>query len=278
MHHSEFNNPKATVSAIIVRDNKILLLKRNEEPFKGLWDLPGGYMEPLEYPADSLKRELSEELGIEIEDFCLLDNYPGTASWEGEEFAVLNNAYMVDIGSHELRLNNENESYQWADPRYITEIAFDSNHTIVDYLQSMWCDIDRVQQLARQLDSSATITSYQFYKACLVGKCVRQYEGDTLIGMGWIFPRTTMLRKQAVIEDMIVDEAYRGQGYGKKILADLIHLAKEQYIEVIELTTNPKRVAAHALYESFGFQIHETDHMLLKLENIGRIKDAYALE
>jgi len=83
--------------------------------------------------------------------------------------------------------------------------------------------------------------------------------------MGWIFPRRTLLRKQAVVEDMIVNGNYRGQGLGEKILRDLIKWAKKEGIEVIELTTNPKRVAANSLYKKVGFKLHETNHYLLKL-------------
>ena len=85
--------------------------------------------------------------------------------------------------------------------------------------------------------------------------------------MGWIFPRTTLLRKQAVIEDMIVDEKHRGKGYGRTILKNLICWAENNGIEVIELTTNPKREAANALYKSEGFQLHETNHYLLNLKS-----------
>ena len=83
--------------------------------------------------------------------------------------------------------------------------------------------------------------------------------------MGWIFPRQTLLRHQAVIEDMIVDETYRGKGLGRKILLDLIEWAKKQGVEVVELTTNPKRIAANELYKSVGFQLHPTNHYLLRL-------------
>ena len=83
--------------------------------------------------------------------------------------------------------------------------------------------------------------------------------------MGWIFPRQTMLMCQAVVEDMIVDESQRGKGLGEKILRDLIKWAKRNGVEVIELTTNPKRLAANSLYKKVGFKLHETNHYLLNL-------------
>ena len=64
---------------------------------------------------------------------------------------------------------------------------------------------------------------------------------------------------------MIVDERHRGKGLGEKILLDLIRWAKNNGVEVVELTTNPKRLAANALYQKVGFKLHETNHYLLNL-------------
>jgi len=92
------------------------------------------------------------------------------------------------------------------------------------------------------------------------------YEEDTLMGMGWLFVRQTMLRKQAVVEDLIVDEVCRGKGYGTKIMLALHEWAKDRGIEVIELTTNPKRVAANELYQKLGYNLHPTNHYLFKVQ------------
>ena len=55
-----FKNPKATATAVIIKDGKLLLLKRNEEPYKGMWDLVGGYLDENEPPEEALHRELKE--------------------------------------------------------------------------------------------------------------------------------------------------------------------------------------------------------------------------
>ena len=61
-----FNNPKASATAVIIQNNKLLLLKRNEEPYKGTWDLPGGYLDGQESPQDAIRREMREELGVYV--------------------------------------------------------------------------------------------------------------------------------------------------------------------------------------------------------------------
>jgi len=53
--------------AVLERDGRVLLGRRAFDPGKGLWDLPGGFLEEHEHPLDALHRELAEETGLEVE-------------------------------------------------------------------------------------------------------------------------------------------------------------------------------------------------------------------
>ncbi len=63
--------PRIAVSAIIVDEDKILLVKRATPPSKGKWAFPGGKVEYGEKMVDAVKREVREEVGLEIEPICV---------------------------------------------------------------------------------------------------------------------------------------------------------------------------------------------------------------
>jgi len=64
--------PIIGVGSVIFRDSSVLLAKRNQEPGRGQWSLPGGVVELGETLIDALKREIYEEVSIKIEVGCLV--------------------------------------------------------------------------------------------------------------------------------------------------------------------------------------------------------------
>jgi ADP-ribose pyrophosphatase YjhB (NUDIX family) len=64
---SWYRNPAPTVGCVIVRDGRALVAVRAGEPWKGQIDVPGGFLAVGEDPIDGLRREVREELGVEIE-------------------------------------------------------------------------------------------------------------------------------------------------------------------------------------------------------------------
>jgi 8-oxo-dGTP diphosphatase len=59
-----YNNPAPAAVAIITGRRGILLARRAAPPYRGTWDLPGGFLEAGELPDHGLLRELQEELGV----------------------------------------------------------------------------------------------------------------------------------------------------------------------------------------------------------------------
>jgi ribosomal protein S18 acetylase RimI-like enzyme len=71
-----------------------------------------------------------------------------------------------------------------------------------------------------------------------------------------MFPIPTGLR--AWIEDVIVDEAARGQGIGQVLTIEALRIAEEAGARTVDLTSRPSREAAGRLYERAGFQSRST--------------------
>lgn len=55
------------VGGAILRDGRLLTARRRNGAYAGMWEFPGGKIEPGESSQDALRRELQEELGVEVE-------------------------------------------------------------------------------------------------------------------------------------------------------------------------------------------------------------------
>lgn len=80
-----------------------------------------------------------------------------------------------------------------------------------------------------------------------------------VIGMLTVGVYLSPTGSKAWIEDVVVDDMFRGRGLGRKLVAHAIDYCKSQNINTLMLTSNPKRVAANALYQSLGFERKETN-------------------
>jgi ribosomal protein S18 acetylase RimI-like enzyme len=71
-----------------------------------------------------------------------------------------------------------------------------------------------------------------------------------------MFPIPTGWR--AWIEDVVVDEAARGQGVGAALTREAVRLARADGARTVDLTSRPSREAANRLYERLGFQLRDS--------------------
>lgn len=127
-------------------------------------------------------------------------------------------------------------------------------------------DADKVKELLKELTSNPI----NFQPELLVDNesihCrVLESEGD-IIGFAsltkYVVPTKGRIGR---VEDVVVSDLYRGGGLGRKLMEDLIEIAKKEKLEYLNLTSSPSRIAARNLYESLGFQIAETGFFWMKL-------------
>jgi 8-oxo-dGTP diphosphatase len=78
-----------------VKAGQVLLVKRGIEPYKGWWDIPGGFLENGEHPEAGAVREVAEETGLHINPTELLGIYMDTYGPAGEY--TLNLCYVAEL-------------------------------------------------------------------------------------------------------------------------------------------------------------------------------------
>ncbi len=107
--------------AVVDADGRVLLAQRPEgKPMAGLWEFPGGKVEPGETPEQTVIRELAEELGIETKTACLA---PLTfASHEYKDFALLMPLFVCRRfwGTPDPR---EGQALKWVRPKDMRDYA-----------------------------------------------------------------------------------------------------------------------------------------------------------
>jgi NAD+ diphosphatase len=116
-----WQNSKPAAGALIVRTiagkPHLLLCTRGVDPHKGMWDVPGGYLDNGEHPEEGLAREIREELGTSLESRKFLtvdvDEYPRDDVAEEARF-VLTLYYVCQIKA-DARLTpmDDVQAVQW---------------------------------------------------------------------------------------------------------------------------------------------------------------------
>jgi ribosomal protein S18 acetylase RimI-like enzyme len=88
---------------------------------------------------------------------------------------------------------------------------------------------------------------------------VARDDDGTICGALTVFVYRTPSGVNAVIEDVVVDEAARGRGVGEALVREALERAMVAGAERVSLTSRPDREAANRLYVRLGFELRETN-------------------
>jgi 8-oxo-dGTP diphosphatase len=109
-----YANPAPTACALLQDGSgRLLLGRRANEPYRGRWDIPGGFVEEDEHPLDCLRRELREETGLDVEpgEFlgAWMDRY---GSGEGDP-TTLNLYWTARVTDGEPKADDDVSELRW---------------------------------------------------------------------------------------------------------------------------------------------------------------------
>lgn len=125
-------NRALSIDALIVQDNKILLINRANEPFKSFWALPGGHVDWDETITNAIHREVKEETNLDVKKVTLMGEYSNPARHLKQTVAL---AYIVDVVENlPLAGGDSQECKYFSFDLLPSKMAFDHLEIIKDYL------------------------------------------------------------------------------------------------------------------------------------------------
>jgi ADP-ribose pyrophosphatase YjhB (NUDIX family) len=128
--HYYFNPAVAVAAVLLGPDGRVLLLRRAKDPGKGLFGLPGGFVDIGETAEEALRREILEEVNLSVESLEYLSSGTNQYLYRGVDYPVLDFFFVArtkDISG--IAALDDVESFEWRDASTIRgeEVAFASN-------------------------------------------------------------------------------------------------------------------------------------------------------
>ena len=129
------NQPIVGVGVVILRDRRILLEKRKNDPGKGKWSIPGGIVELGENIEETVIREVKEETGLNVENpehIDIVDNI--TKDEKGQikyHFVIID--YSVKLKGGKPEAASDAEELRWV--KFEDVEAYDLTKTFREFFQ-----------------------------------------------------------------------------------------------------------------------------------------------
>jgi len=118
-----YRNPALAVDAIVIKNGRILLVKRRNDPYKGKMALPGGFVEYGERTEDAVLRELREETGMEGRVKKLVGVF--SDPMRDPRGHVVSIAYLIEPKSEEVQAGDDAAECEWVRIESARDLAFD---------------------------------------------------------------------------------------------------------------------------------------------------------
>jgi ADP-ribose pyrophosphatase YjhB (NUDIX family) len=124
-----FIDPKVAVAVVIEHERRILLIKRGNDPERGKWSVPAGFVDAGEDPVRAAEREAHEETGLNVRVAELLEVISKTDPAEGADILIV---YRAETVSGELAPGDDADEARYFSPHELpTHLAFASARKIL---------------------------------------------------------------------------------------------------------------------------------------------------
>jgi ribosomal protein S18 acetylase RimI-like enzyme len=87
----------------------------------------------------------------------------------------------------------------------------------------------------------------------------KEPQSDRIVGMITLVVYRIPFVKKALLEDLVVDNDFRGKGIGSALIKKALEQARNEGVKYVDLTSNPKRSKANQLYQRLGFTKRDTN-------------------
>jgi ADP-ribose pyrophosphatase YjhB (NUDIX family) len=129
-----YNTRNVTCSIIGIMNDRILLIKRRNEPMAGFWAMPGGYLSWDETVEEAATREFAEETGWKVTNLKLLGVYSDPHRDEDGRQNV-DCCFVGEVTEKNGEADNEVSEVKWFNLNQVPEkMAFDHGKMLGDYL------------------------------------------------------------------------------------------------------------------------------------------------
>jgi ADP-ribose pyrophosphatase YjhB (NUDIX family) len=130
--HVVYHDPKVAATCVVERSGKILMIQRDTPVGRGLWSMPGGYIDRGEVIEEGAAREVLEETGLRIEVRGLL----GLFSESGNPVMVV--AFTARETGGSLKAGPEAQDVGFFSPEDLPPMAFPWDRSILERWRQRW--------------------------------------------------------------------------------------------------------------------------------------------
>lgn len=133
----DYERPAVTADCVVITEEaepKVLLIERGNEPYKGCWAIPGGFMNMDETTGQTAIRELEEETGMKVSRVCQIGAY--TKVDRDPRGRTISVAYLAVVDKAlPVKGLDDAAKAEWWSIDALPELAFDHHEILQDAIK-----------------------------------------------------------------------------------------------------------------------------------------------